>query len=63
MEDEWCRLLRPDVVLEQLQRGEEGVGICCRLGHAGDSTRVHYEGGPRTQAAPRVLSFLEGRRK
>lgn len=62
MEDQWCPLLRPDVVVEQLQRGEEGVGICRRLGHAGDSTRAHCERGPRSQAAPRVLSFLEGRK-
>ena len=47
------------MALEQLQR-EAGVGIHCRLGHAGGCTLTHCEGGPRTQATSKVMSFLEG---
>lgn len=31
MEGKWCPLLRPDVVLEQHWRREEGAGICFGL--------------------------------
>lgn len=41
--------LRPDVLLDQLWRREEKVGICCRVGCAVVSTQTHSEGSPRTQ--------------
>lgn len=49
------------MVLEQLRRGEEGIGICCRLGHAVGSTLTHSAGGPGlSEAALREVLSLEG---